>query len=286
MEVAYMEMQRVERRIMLHDALGPINNANSTLSFVDIDDDSDDESEPPSTQPRVVTSEIHHEDAAAASSSQDLSPEDRGIFTEPLFQDTQDFEAQIASLPPPLIPDRSRMPLIDSSSSISTLSSPSPTESIEDYDSFMQNVFNQREELMSTSDENSPIMRDDEQRLRTSGMTRNGRTSRVPALSSISILFGTTRRRNAFSPNIPACRKRLVDELKKSKQDEKNCRKNDSSSAVENDLKQCVVCFEREYDIVIRPCNHLSTCNSCAAKLDKCPTCRGPLVDFLKVFPA
>ena len=37
----------------------------------------------------------------------------------------------------------------------------------------------------------------------------------------------------------------------------------------------CVICLEREHDAVFRDCGHLAACSQCAAKLVKCPICRG-----------
>lgn len=37
----------------------------------------------------------------------------------------------------------------------------------------------------------------------------------------------------------------------------------------------CVICLEREHDAVFRDCGHLAACSQCAAKLAKCPICRG-----------
>ncbi len=51
-----------------------------------------------------------------------------------------------------------------------------------------------------------------------------------------------------------------------------------------NVLKQCVVCCVKEYNTVLMPCRHLSSCYECVQKLNKCPTCREIIKDVVKVF--
>ena len=44
---------------------------------------------------------------------------------------------------------------------------------------------------------------------------------------------------------------------------------------------QCVVCLNKDRNIVFLPCNHCICCNDCANILqnNKCPTCRGNIQD-------
>ena len=45
----------------------------------------------------------------------------------------------------------------------------------------------------------------------------------------------------------------------------------------------CVVCLEGAKDTAVLPCKHLCVCGSCAAQLDACPVCRGPVERYLKM---
>ncbi|PNH12118.1 E3 ubiquitin-protein ligase [Tetrabaena socialis] len=36
----------------------------------------------------------------------------------------------------------------------------------------------------------------------------------------------------------------------------------------------CVVCLDRDADIVFSGCGHMGTCSACSAQLSKCPICR------------
>ena len=53
-----------------------------------------------------------------------------------------------------------------------------------------------------------------------------------------------------------------------------------SDDAAGND---CVVCLEGAKDTAVLPCKHLCVCGSCAAQLDACPVCRGPVERYLKM---
>ena len=43
----------------------------------------------------------------------------------------------------------------------------------------------------------------------------------------------------------------------------------------ECDGDECLVCMDRDYDVVIVPCGHYCMCGPCANQLNKCPLCRG-----------
>ena len=48
----------------------------------------------------------------------------------------------------------------------------------------------------------------------------------------------------------------------------------------------CVVCLDREREVVLNPCRHYSLCRECSNSLDICPMCRAPIqgvVDFAEV---
>lgn len=40
---------------------------------------------------------------------------------------------------------------------------------------------------------------------------------------------------------------------------------------------ECVVCMEKQYEVVFVPCGHVCTCMGCAMQLLQCPICRSPL---------
>ncbi len=49
----------------------------------------------------------------------------------------------------------------------------------------------------------------------------------------------------------------------------------------ESDTMECLVCLEKEHDVVIVPCGHFCMCNECANQIKcssgKCPLCRGTI---------
>ena len=49
---------------------------------------------------------------------------------------------------------------------------------------------------------------------------------------------------------------------------------------------QCCICHDNQPDILLRPCNHLSLCESCLKKMTKkyCPLCRKKIKETIKVF--
>ena len=47
--------------------------------------------------------------------------------------------------------------------------------------------------------------------------------------------------------------------------------------------KNCVVCFENEINILLKPCNHLCTCEKCTKQIDSCPMCRKKIKEINKI---
>lgn len=48
---------------------------------------------------------------------------------------------------------------------------------------------------------------------------------------------------------------------------------------------ECTICLERQRDAVLLPCRHFCVCVQCYfGLLEKCPTCRQDVTDFIKVF--
>jgi len=53
----------------------------------------------------------------------------------------------------------------------------------------------------------------------------------------------------------------------------------------ENEARiRCIVCFEREKEVVLNPCRHLCCCNVCAGVMHACPLCRSPIESKTNVF--
>eukprot|EP01065_Artemidia_motanka_P053641 TRINITY_DN9998_c1_g1_i1.p1 TRINITY_DN9998_c1_g1~~TRINITY_DN9998_c1_g1_i1.p1 ORF type:complete len:323 (+),score=83.99 TRINITY_DN9998_c1_g1_i1:160-1128(+) len=46
---------------------------------------------------------------------------------------------------------------------------------------------------------------------------------------------------------------------------------------------ECVICLDEMKEVVFLPCKHMCACVGCAKRLSKCPVCREPVVDRLKV---
>jgi baculoviral IAP repeat-containing protein 7/8 len=47
---------------------------------------------------------------------------------------------------------------------------------------------------------------------------------------------------------------------------------------------ECVVCLEKEKEVVFIPCRHLGTCKNCAINLRHCPVCRTIVLQTVVVF--
>ena len=50
---------------------------------------------------------------------------------------------------------------------------------------------------------------------------------------------------------------------------------------------QCCVCHDKQPNILLRPCNHLSLCEGCLTRMKKnscCPLCRRKIIETIKVF--
>lgn len=49
-------------------------------------------------------------------------------------------------------------------------------------------------------------------------------------------------------------------------------------------LPQCVICLDKEKDILLKPCRHFCVCSRCAPLLLECPVCRLPIEDREKIY--
>jgi len=50
------------------------------------------------------------------------------------------------------------------------------------------------------------------------------------------------------------------------------------------DENECVVCFDQPREGVFVPCGHIHCCMHCGSQLSKCPTCRTPVSQLIRVF--
>lgn len=41
--------------------------------------------------------------------------------------------------------------------------------------------------------------------------------------------------------------------------------------------KTCVICYEGEIKVLVKPCRHLCICEKCSPKIESCPLCREPI---------
>ena len=66
-----------------------------------------------------------------------------------------------------------------------------------------------------------------------------------------------------------------------------NKRDTKAEKALNDSVKECVICCENECDSVFMPCGHAGVCNACALKLLEttklCHICRNPLEKVLKI---
>lgn len=62
----------------------------------------------------------------------------------------------------------------------------------------------------------------------------------------------------------------------------------DAFVPVVEEKKQCIICFERQYNTVLDPCGHMWTCFECATQIkdtnQPCPACRKEVKKILRVY--
>jgi len=61
---------------------------------------------------------------------------------------------------------------------------------------------------------------------------------------------------------------------------ENNIKSGNSSSPAS---EECVVCLTDPQEVVLLPCRHLCVCHSCLVHIDKCPVCRTPFEEYMKI---
>ncbi|KAL6067114.1 Cell growth regulator with RING finger domain protein 1 [Balamuthia mandrillaris] len=47
---------------------------------------------------------------------------------------------------------------------------------------------------------------------------------------------------------------------------------------------ECLVCVERQKEILFRPCNHVCCCGTCGVRLSSCPMCRATITSQERVY--
>jgi len=52
------------------------------------------------------------------------------------------------------------------------------------------------------------------------------------------------------------------------------------------DTSKCIICFEREREVLFYPCGHISCCQTCGKAQQQCPVCRAAVKDVVKTFTA
>lgn len=56
----------------------------------------------------------------------------------------------------------------------------------------------------------------------------------------------------------------------------------------DQEANKCLICIERERNVVVQPCNHLVMCKECSQRnyenADKCPICRETIVNVITIF--
>ncbi len=58
-----------------------------------------------------------------------------------------------------------------------------------------------------------------------------------------------------------------------------------TKSDAESDSRlQCKVCWEEDSQAAFVPCGHAATCWKCSAKVRKCPVCRAPIIERIRIY--
>lgn len=55
-------------------------------------------------------------------------------------------------------------------------------------------------------------------------------------------------------------------------------------NAKKNEEKLCKICYENEYNTAFTPCGHVIACAKCASSVTKCPSCRQPFTNVMRVY--
>ncbi|ORX41991.1 hypothetical protein BCR36DRAFT_407248 [Piromyces finnis] len=58
----------------------------------------------------------------------------------------------------------------------------------------------------------------------------------------------------------------------------------DKDTASSNNENVCVVCLTEKREYAFLPCRHLCVCHHCVHYLERCPLCRSPIQNYMKIF--
>lgn len=50
--------------------------------------------------------------------------------------------------------------------------------------------------------------------------------------------------------------------------------------------KLCIVCMDRNKETCLQPCRHKAMCETCSAAVTRCPVCRTPIEEVVKLIDA
>ncbi|XP_058829644.1 death-associated inhibitor of apoptosis 1 [Topomyia yanbarensis] len=113
----------------------------------------------------------------------------------------------------------------------------------------------------------------------TSGVASSATTTSLPSSQSSSLstsvedmnASGSTLRNNSQSPTDQTASSGIEED-----EDEPN-RKSDTS-------RTCKICYVNEYNTAFSPCGHVVACAKCASSVTKCPLCRKPFTNVMRIY--
>lgn len=59
---------------------------------------------------------------------------------------------------------------------------------------------------------------------------------------------------------------------------------NDDEEEIIKDSKLCKICYVNDYNTIFLPCGHVIACAKCASSVTKCPACRQPFDNVMRVY--
>lgn len=81
--------------------------------------------------------------------------------------------------------------------------------------------------------------------------------------------------------------KRIITEKEKDVNHSPKRQKNvveEQKKEVKKETKECVICFDADWDTVFADCGHLCCCNKCAAAVTSCPICKAVIIKRIRVY--
>lgn len=111
--------------------------------------------------------------------------------------------------------------------------------------------------------------------------------------SSLTNFFVSNENIPGIAQTHPSIRPHLIRKQNKSPDDSVNLIDFDQTAIVKEltlenkflkDQRLCIICFEKEKNIIFLPCRHFSTCESCSLLLKECPSCRKTIQSVEKFF--